>query len=154
MTALVVVESCFGNTAEIARVIGERLGADVVAAADAPSELPGGVELLLLGAPTHAMGLPSAKTRDEAVKRGGNPPGSGVREWIDRVAPSPARVVTFDTAVPKGTLFGSAAKAAAKALRRRGFTRVEAGEHFWITGERLADGETARAADWAAQLLA
>jgi hypothetical protein len=63
-------------------------------------------------------------------------------------------VVTFDTRVKVKLLPGSAAKAAAKALRARGFRRAEQGETFWVedTDGPLKDGELARAEAWGHEL--
>jgi hypothetical protein len=63
-------------------------------------------------------------------------------------------VVTFDTTTG-GAWSGSAAKAAAKLLRRRGFSAPEQGPGFIVAGTPgpLRDGEEARARSWGAELV-
>jgi hypothetical protein len=91
MSALVVVETYFGNTRHIADVVANRLRSDgidaeVVNVVEAPTELEDGIELLVIGAPTHDLGLPTAKTRQAAFARSGQvEPGIGAREWVQRV---------------------------------------------------------------------
>jgi len=149
--AVVLVESCFGCTAAVARAVAEGLrstGAEVevLDAASAPAELR--ADLVLVGAPTHNTGLPTPASRRQAATTGAPRTGPGVREWIDRVAAVDGRVVAFSTKV--GSRFaGSAGKAAVRALERRGVT-AERGEDFVVTGTAgpLAEGETARAEHW------
>jgi len=127
--AQVVYESMFGNTEKVARAIREGLEQAVdteLARVDrCPATVPAGVRLLVVGGPTHAFSMSRASTRAEASSQGDvvMPPETGIREWIDGLDPPDGRVVvaTFDTRVTKARrLPGSAAKAAARALRRRG----------------------------------
>lgn len=154
MNTLVIVETAFGTTAELAEAIASVLGTTAVPAQDAPTTVPAGTQLVVLGAPTHNMGLPSAASRAQAVQRGGQPPRTGVREWIQAASvPAGVRVVTFDTVTGRSIFNGSAAKAAAGMLSKK---RVAAtrGESFLVTGTPpvLADGELDRARGWAAAL--
>ncbi len=62
MYALVVVESCFGNTYAVAEAVAAGLteaGAEValVSAVEAPKKPTG--DLVVVAAPTHNLGLPS-----------------------------------------------------------------------------------------------
>lgn len=165
MSILVVTESCFGNTRTVAQALAdalaERPGAGpvtLVSADDTPLRLPAGVDLVLVGSPTHNLGMPTPASRRQAETTGAPAAAVGVREWVEGVTADPAapdvRVVTFDTAV-KGAFSGSAAKAAAKVLRRRGFTGAERGPSFLVAGTAgpLVDGEVARARAWAAGLV-
>ena len=80
----------------------------------------------------------------------------GVREWIDFVEIAPnTRVATFDTSIPSWFRLGTAARAAAKALRGRG-ARTTVGPSFYVTGMEgpLADGELGRATAWGRELAA
>lgn len=155
--AVVIVESCFGNTATIAECVAQGLrdaGADVeiLDAARAPEEL--GADLVVIAAPTHNAGLSRVRTREEAKRQGAeNAPSEGVREWIGRLGALRGRVVTIATTT--GSRFaGSAGKAAVKELRRRKVS-AEHGQDFHVTGTRgpLVDGERERARDWARTLL-
>jgi hypothetical protein len=162
MTALIVTESLFGNTLAIAEAIAAgiaevrgRSGARVVHASEAPDAIPAEVDLLVVGAPTHTLSLPNAGSRKDALRKGAEGTGPiGVREWIQSVAiPDGLAVATFDTSIHHRIQLGTAARAAAGALRRRGAT-TEVGPSFWVTGMEgpLADGELARATDWGRRL--
>lgn len=163
-TVLVVVESSFGNTLAVAHAMASALhgppcGLDTTVTGPdaAPTVLDPTVDLLLVGAPTHAFSLPTARSRAEAVSKGADPATStGLREWIATLTPSAGlRVVTFDTSIPLRFAPGCAAKTACKLLRKRGFPTAERGPSFHVTGTPgpLADGELARAAAWATQLV-
>lgn len=158
MSVLVVIESLFGNTRRVAdAIVGAIPGATLASAGDV-AEVPAGVTLLIVGAPTHDMSLPSSRTRAQAVKRfGAEAMIRGVRELAGSIKGRPDVVcVTFDTSTKGGTMFGSAAKAAAKLLRKRGFGEVVVGESFLVTDVKgpLADGELERAVKWAGDLAA
>lgn len=153
MRAVLVVESCFGNTGRVAAAIATTLrergtSVDVCEAATAPARLD--ADLIVVCAPTHNLGLPSASSRAQAVQRGAaQPSGPGIREWIDTVSTLTGRIVAIATT--PGTRFsGSAAKAIVKRLARKGI-RAERGPDFVVTGTRgpLGAGELERARDWA-----
>jgi Flavodoxin len=160
--ALVVYESMFGNTAAIAKAVAEGLAsvidADVADVASAPSALDD-LDLLVVGAPTHAFGLSRPQTRADAGKRGAYADAArsdGVREWIatiDRGSVGATTAAAFDTRVRRPRLPGSAARAARRRLRRLGF-RVLPATSFWVTGTPgpLAEGELERAHRWGEQL--
>ncbi|RMI12708.1 flavodoxin family protein [Cellulomonas triticagri] len=153
---VIVVESCFGNTGRVAAALAEGLrdaGAAVeVVAADAAPASPV-ADLVLVGAPTHNAGMPTAASRTQAAQHGGTAASSGVREWIERAAVD-APVHTFSTKVA-GMFSGSAGKAAAKRLVHRG-ARATRGEDFLVSGREgpLVPGEEARAAAWGRALVA
>ncbi len=162
MAALIVTESLFGNTLAIADAIARgiaevrgRDGVHVVHASEAPAVLPGDLGLLVVGAPTHTLSMPNAGSRSDAARKGAvTPAHTGIREWIETVAlPDGLRVATFDTSIHTRIQLGTATRAAAKALRRRGVA-VTAGPSFWVTGMEgpLADGELARATAWGREL--
>jgi hypothetical protein len=137
MRALVVVESWFGNTAEIAEAIADGLreaGADVdvTTAASAPQEPM--ADLIVVAAPTHNLGLPSPASRAKAVESGGQGEDVGVREWLERAKPSAARLTTVDTSVA-GVFSGSAAKAAQKLAHRKGW-HADRGPTFLVSGTK------------------
>ena len=151
MHAVVVVESCFGNTSKLADAIVEGLrstGAEVetFTAGSAPRRLS--ADLVLVGAPTHNMGLPTSATRSQAAHQGATAPATGVREWIDHVEALDGRIIAFSTTTG-GMLSGSASKAIVKALKRRKI-RAERGTDFTVKGTPgpVADGETERAREW------
>ena len=104
MRALVVVESSFGNTRAVAEAVAEGLGdAEVRSVETAPDELAG-IDLLVVGGPTHAFGMSRDGTRAEAIRQGapGEPGRPGIREWLATLKPPEGlAVATFDTRVAK-----------------------------------------------------
>ena len=155
MKALVVYESMFGNTERVARAVAEGLAGRVevettnVTAAPAVS----GVDLLVVGAPTHAFGLSRPQTRGTAVRQGGSATAAevGVREWLSRAGRlDGVPVASFDTRVARPRMPGSAARKAIRLLRRAGGRPVGPPVSFYVTGTPgpLVDGECARARAW------
>jgi flavodoxin len=149
MYALVVVESCFGNTYAAAEAVAAGLtdaGAEValVSAAEAPNQPV--ADLVLVAAPTHNLGLPSPASRAKARENGAQVPDMGVKEWLAMAkAIKGVRLVAVDTAVA-GMFSGSAAKVAARLAKGRGWA-AERGPSFIVTGQKgpLIDGELDKA---------
>jgi hypothetical protein len=168
MRALVVYESMFGNTRDVAQAVadgvGSRMSVDLVEVADAPTIIPADVGLLLVGGPTHAHGLSSPKTRADAAGRAGDKlvsRGGGLADWLETVSPESGTVAAavFDTRIKgPGLLWGSAAKAATKVLGASQFSIVASPESFLVGGptgplfNRLQDGERQRASAWGARI--
>lgn len=166
--ALVVYESMYGNTQRVARAIAEGLSGaaavDVIEVGEAPSELPPGVDLLVVGGPTHAFGMSRPRTRADAARQAGArviSERTGVREWLASLRPTgPATAaLAFDTHASHPRFFrhiGSAAEDIAGAVARLGFRVAAAPEHFWVAGSQgpLDPGEEQRARSWARGLLA
>lgn len=156
MKASVIVESCFGNTLRIAHAVRDGLqeaGAQVelTEVTTAPAVLD--ADLVVLAAPTHNMGMSSAKTRAQAQEKGAEQvPSAGAREWIANVGSVTGTVVTTSTTTG-GSFAGSAGKAMHKALRRKKI-EVRRGEDFQVDGTPgpLADGELERAHLWGRSL--
>jgi hypothetical protein len=155
--AVVVYESVFGNTTLVAEAVGAGLAA-VVGAGNVdvvevgPAVAVDDVDLLVVGAPTHAFGLSRPSTRLSAAKR---TPGSdrapadvGMREWLAALpAVDGPAAAAFATRVRRPPLPGSAARAAARRLRRLGYRQVAQPRDFDVAGTEgpLRDGEI----DWA-----
>ncbi|HET7736814.1 MAG TPA: hypothetical protein VFK52_12610 [Nocardioidaceae bacterium] len=164
MRALVVYESMFGNTEAVARAVagGLETRCDEVSLVDVGSAPPidPGVDLLVVGGPTHAFSMTRHSTREDAGRQGSpvDPDRPGIREWLASLSPAPELgVATFDTRVAKVRhLPGSAAKSAAKAARRRGLRVVTGAESFYVDDVRgpLLEGELDRAGAWGAGLAA
>jgi hypothetical protein len=164
MHAVVVYESMFGNTELIARAIAEGLAlqaeVDLLNVDDAPGELAG-IDLLVVGGPTHAHGMSRPGTRQGAAQQsdeGVRSKRTGIREWLGTLGPAPAgtQAVAFDTRLDKPRwLTGSAAKGAGKLLRRQGYRMPVPPQSFFVAGTaaaHLAPGEQDRARDWAGAL--
>ena len=162
MHAMVVYETVWGNTEELAREIAAGIGADTVDVVDAASAPPGiesDVDLLVVGGPTHAFSMSTASTRESARQQGATRiPASGIREWIELLsAPtSSVPVATFDTRVVSPRLPGSAAKKAMRKLVALGFRPAAKPETFGVHGYSgpVADGELERARQWGRTLAA
>jgi len=162
MDALVVYESMFGNTKDIAESIaggmGMRLDTEIVEVGRAPLHLDEGVTLVVLGGPTHAFSMSRAKTRSAAADETTAPVLSreiGLREWLDLVAVQPGvELATFDTSLKKWRRMGTASRAATKRLKRMGLAVAAPPETFYVEGMTgpLAEGELARAYEWGAHL--
>lgn len=163
--ALVVYESMFGNTALAAEAIAdglERRGVSVrrMEAASASEVIPEDLDLVVIGAPTHAFTLSRPSTRADAVRQGADPEkaGPGVREWLVKLHTSPrchTLVAAFDTRISKAGWFPAAAGPTINRLARR------AGLHpcgrplklrVADTKGPLLDGELERAARFGEEL--
>ena len=159
--ALIVVESYFGNTRAIAEAVAAGLieggvEAQVVDVSQAPSALPADLDLLVLAAPTHNRGLPTATSRAKARAQAESGKAShGIGEWLETVAiPASTTAAAFDTVISKGWLSGSAAKAIAKTLQRRQGRRTVSVRSFVVTVNKgpLAAGQETDARSWGREL--
>jgi hypothetical protein len=163
MGALIVFESTFGSTRAIAHAIAGGLRAampiDVVATENAPGALgvvPEGVSLLIVGARSHTLGLSTPKSRAAAAGRASRAMAVadvGLREWLDALPTASNRlrdVLAFETRPRVRVMPGSASRAAAKRLRKRGYRMLWPVQTFYIadlTGT-LVEGELQRAHMW------
>ena len=161
--AFIIVESYFGNTRAIAEAVSTGLieggvDAQIIDVSQAPSALPADLDLLVLGAPTHNRGLPTAASQAKAREQAGSGEASpGIGEWLETTAiPDFTDAAAFDTVVSKGWLSGSAAKAIAKALQRHQGRRTVSVRSFVVTASKgpLADGEKTDAHSWGRELAA
>ncbi len=143
MRALVVYESMFGNTRAVARAIADGIAsvmpAEAIEVGSAPTTLPPGVVLLVVGGPTHAHGMTTANSRTNAARRSSDPlvsNGTGLREYLASMRADPAIVAAaFDTRIKGPMLFtGSAATSATKQLQKVRFKRVEQPRSFVLEG--------------------
>ena len=161
--ALVVFESMFGNTKEIAEAIAagmnDSLMTECLEVGHAPAS-PEGVDLLVVGGPTHQFGLSRPDSREGATSETERPlvsQGIGIREWIkDLPKVDGDAVATFDTSIRKPNLPGSAARGAQKRLKRLGYRIVVPAEIFHVEGTTgpITDGELERAHAWGRNVAA
>lgn len=164
--ALIVYESMFGNTHKIALAIRDGLQdaipTEVVRADQAPVEIPADVRLVVVGGPTHAFSMSRRSTRTQAAEQDQvmMPPETGIREWLQELPDpaTPTMAATFDTRVTKvRRLPGSAARSAAKLLRRHGFEPTAAPPASFFVHDMtgpLEQGEIDRARAWGEELAA
>ncbi len=156
MKALVVYDSVFGNTEQIARAIGDALGSapDVVVTrvGDARPDMLTGAALVVDGSPTRAF-RPTPATVDWLK---GLPEGSlsgvSVAAFDTRISveDTGSRILGFMV-----RLFGYAAKPIADRLTKAGGRPVAEPEGFYVADREgpLKEGEAERAAAWARGLV-
>jgi hypothetical protein len=165
MKALVLYESMFGNTEEVAHAIAHGLSrhvtTDVLAVRGASAGVAADYELAVVGGPTHAFSMSRPSTREDAGRQGARSAdakaGQGIREWLDALPPHlhGSVAAAFDTRVAKVRhLPGSAARKADKVLRQHGLSHLAHPESFYVEDidGPLLDGELARAEAWGEQL--
>ncbi len=151
MKALVVADSGFGNTWNVANAIAGAMGDDAHAVHPtdvSPADLEG-LEILVVGSPT----------------QGGRPLPS-IRDFVNGLSHSGLKgvnVAAFDTRMESGknlplkllmNVIGFAAPKIEKALESEGGNRVAAPVGFFVEGKEgpLRKGELGRAAQWAREL--
>lgn len=155
MKALIVFESAFGNTRLIAEAIADGLRSAGVESTTVPArEAPEAAtcDLLVLGAPTHFRGLPSPRSREQAVARGAaDVPSTGLREWLATADLTSVMKVAFFDTVSARRWAGSAARAMRRAVP--GGKRMER-RSFVVGGDVpvLDEGEIESARAWGAAL--
>lgn len=155
-------ESTYGNTFEVATAVAEGIRrvmpVDVVEVGHVqPAEKLGLVDLLVVGAPTHAFGLSRPATRAEAARRSGRSVVSlerGMREWLDQAWPLTVPATAFDTHTVDPNLPGHAGRALDRRLRSLGCRLLARSESFQVHGYEgpLCDGELDRARAWGAHV--
>ena len=161
MRAIVVYESHWGNTAQIARAIAEGIGPDAQAlnTDDATPSVVAAAELVVAGAPLMALGLPS----DGMVANAGKDPKAPrpadvahppLRHWLENLPASHAAAASFETKLRWSP--GGATGAIDDRLRRAGFRTIAKGPKFSEATPYgpLRDGELERARTWGAELAA
>ena len=165
MRALVVFESMFGNTEQIARAVaaglGESVDVQVIEVTDAPTEPDPEVALIVAGGPTHAFSMSRESTRADAISKGAHEGERefGLREWMAALPSGQhtEKMATFDTKIERmHHLPGSAAKGAARPPTAIGYESVAKAESFYVSDidGPLLDGEIDRARVWGRQLAA
>jgi Flavodoxin len=166
-SALVVFESMFGNTERVARAVAEGLEAEgvptrVAEVSEAPADIPSTIDLLVVGAPTHAFSLSRPSTRADAVRQGAPATRAaiGLREWLETMhsrGDHTPHVAVYDTRASKfRRLPAAAGPSAARLARRRKFAPVDRPVSFLVSDVQgpLLEGELDRASSWGRSLAA
>lgn len=159
LRALVVYESMFGNTEAVARAVAKGLEVDgctvtVREVGEAPLGTPLEVDLLVVGAPTHAFSLSRPRTRADAVRQGApaSHGGLGLREWLTAFPLTEGiGLAAFDTRVSKVRRIPMAAgPRAAQIARKRGLVVLSRPVAFLVDDIKgpLGPQELERAAQW------
>ena len=140
MKALVIYDSLYGNTEQIAKAIGQGIGEDtkVVSSAEVDIKALGGYDLIIIGSPTQ-----------------GGKPMKTAQAFLDKLPVGvlkDKKVASFDTR-DRGRwvkIFGYAADRIEKVLMEKGGNIVASGEGFFVKTVKgpLIDGELERAAAW------
>ncbi|RJQ55396.1 MAG: flavodoxin family protein [Actinobacteria bacterium] len=146
VNSLIVYDSVFGHTEYLASVIASQLvragKSNIVHVQGAGLALLHGVDLLIVGSPTH---------KHKAT--------STVQEWLARLPREASKelpAAAFDTRYGISRLkSGSAARPIARRLRRKGCRLVVPPESFFVESREgpLENGEAERAREWAATIL-
>jgi flavodoxin len=155
---MVVYDSQFGNTGQIAQAIGDTLGSqddvEIIRVSDVGPEQLAGLGLLIVGSPTQKF-RPTAAT-------------TNLLKGIPKSGLKGVKVAAFDTRftmseIEKSSvlpffvrMFGYAAKPISDKLEGKGGEVVMPPEGFYVEGVEgpLQEGELERAADWARQIIA
>ena len=161
MKVLIIYDSLFGNTEQIAQAIGHALGSqedvEVLRVGNVKPEQLTGLKLLIVGSPTQRF-RPTPAINNLL----GRIPMNGLRG---------VKVAAFDTRLSMNDidppivrfigrlvvgLFGYAAKPIADRLKKKGGELTIPPEGFYVKGTEgpLKEGELERAADWARQIMA
>ncbi len=154
MKALIVYDSFYGNTEQVAQAIGRALETQaeiqMVRVSSVQSGQLSGLNLLIVGSPTR-----------------GFRPSPLISKWMGGIpvnALEGVKVAAFDTRIPwekmpwflrgMARMFGFAAPAISGWLQRKGGTLAAAPEGFYVTDTKgpLKEGELERAAAWAKQI--
>ncbi|WP_082748126.1 hypothetical protein [Nocardioides jensenii] len=159
LRAQVVHESLFGNTAWIALAVAEGLrleGFDTSVVDVRFAVRAEDLDLLVVGAPTHAFSLSRPSTRQDAVRKGAPPDAvaAGLREWIEASSPPADQhrlAAVFDTRVRKVRhLPATASHTATRLLRRKGYHLVSPPRGFLVedVAGPLSEGQLKEATRW------
>ena len=144
MKTLVVYDSVFGNTEQVARSIASAIAGTVKLTKISAASVRDldGVDLLVLGSPT--LGGRATKPMQEFV------------ESIPRAAAEKVRCAAFDTRLTMkfAKIFGYAAPRMADELAHKGGAPASDPEGFIVKGRNgpLAEGELQRASAWGSAL--
>lgn len=156
MKAMVIYDSIFGNTEQIAKAIGKVLqskrNVEVLKVNQVKPEQLVGLNLLIVGSPTRAFRPTGAINRFL-----GKIPRNGLKA---------VRVAAFDTGISLDDVdssighwfiksFGYAAKPISDKLRKKGGKLIIPPEGFFVEGTEgpLKKGELERAEKWAKQII-
>lgn len=161
MRAIVVYESHWGNTAQIARAIAEGIGPDAQAlnTDEATAAIVAEAELVVAGAPIMAFGLPSDMMvanagKDPKAPRPADVSHQPLRHWLDALPASHAAAASFETKLrwsPGGATGGIDAR-----FQRAGFRTIAKAQKFSVATPYgpLREGELERARSWGKELAA
>jgi flavorubredoxin len=160
MKAVVVYESHWGNTAAVAKAIAEGIGPDtrVLPTDQADAAAIDDLDLLVVGAPVMAFGLPTERMEASVAAGAAQAPTPpdvshpSIRTWLDDLPRGHAEAAAFETRVRWSP--GGATGSIERGLERAGYRTTANSGKFIVTGRYgpLRAGELERARDWGARL--
>lgn len=157
MKALVVYDSIFGNTEQIARAIGDAISSpdevSVIKVSDVLPEQLHELNLLVVGSPTRGF-----KPTPEIVDFFKNMPNDGLKDIKAAAFDTRLGVKDIDSPVVRllVRIGGYAAKPIGAQLEKKGASLLLSPEGFFVKGSGgpLGEGELERAAAWAKEIVA
>ena len=160
MSAIVVYESLWGNTAAVARAIAEGIGPDAraLSTTEATPAAAANADLIVAGAPVLGFSLPTEQMR-EGIRanpgKGPTPPdlsAPSMRSWLESVSKGHGRYAAFETRIWWSP--GGATSGIARALDGAGYEPIAEAQRFIVKGRYgpLRTGELERARAWGADL--
>jgi flavodoxin len=156
MNTLIIYDSVFGNTEQIAQAIGQAIGSPenvkTLRVNNVAPEQLSGVGLLIVGSPTRGFRPTEAMTKFLEGLPAGSLQGVKVAAFDTRIAVAEVNNLILTVFV---RIFGYAAKPIGDKLTTKGGALVLPPEGFYVKGSEgpLKDGELERAAGWAKQVL-
>lgn len=165
MRVVIAYESMFGNTRLVAEAIAAGIGSapdvEVMPISRVTLATLDGVDLFVVGGPTHMHSFARPSSRQASVQMADKPAsgvtlepeatGPGVREWFDELHGTlPVRAAAFDTRMHGPAVFtGRASRPITRQLRQHG-ARVVSPPRSFLVGKdsRLDAGEQERAREW------
>lgn len=153
MKAVVVYESIWGNTADVARAIAEGIGPGAAAYSTGEIRPEAAVEadLIVAGAPIQGFSLPNARMRAGILPDTEPRPDLSaptLRAWLEQLPGGDRAFAAFDTKIRWSP--GSAAAVIETEMTEAGFHSISKPQHFIVSGKfgPLKDGELERARAW------
>jgi hypothetical protein len=160
MKAVVVYESHWGNTAEVARAVAAGIGpeAQVLTTEEASPEAIADADLLVVGAPVIAFGLPSPRAEDAIAATAAEAPvppemiHPSMFWWLSDLPQGSGQAAAFETHIRWAP--GGATGAIERGLARKGYHLTADAGKFVVKGRYgpLRDGELERAREWGSGL--
>jgi flavodoxin len=159
MKVLIVYDSVFGNTEQIAQAIGNALGSqkdvEILRVSNVKPQQLTGLKLLIVGSPTRGFRpTPAISNLLKSIPKNGLK-GVKVAAFDTRFTMDEIESSVFILLILVN-IFGYAAKPIADRLKKKGGDLIMPPEGFYVKGTEgpLKEGELERAADWAKQIMA
>jgi flavodoxin len=159
MKALIVYDSVFGNTEQIAQAIGNALGSqedvEILRASNVKPEQLTGLKLLIVGSPTRGFRpTPAISDLLKSIPKNGLK-GVKVAAFDTRFTMDEIKSSVFILPILVN-IFGYAAKPISDRLEKKGGELIIPPEGFFVDGTEgpLKEGELERATDWARRIIA